>query len=323
VPADSQKQCPDPMDSPRPDDRGRYFGKYRGVVLDNIDELMLGRVLAEVPQVPGALLNWATPCVPYAGPLVGLYAIPPIGANIWIEFEGGNPNYPIWTGCFWLEGEFPFAEVLDPADPALVKIFKTETITLVLNDTPQEGGVLLEVIPPTLDVPATISLSALGLEINYGVANVFLSPEEGITATVTETVVAMTEAAIEVNTSELNVTAENTSIESAVEIVGNVDITGAVEIEGNVDITGAVEIEGNVEIAGAVEIEGNVEIAGAVEVEGNVEVTGATEVIGDVAVTGALEVVGDLAVVGAAEVAGDFAAPVMEGVLFGAVVPPF
>ena len=133
---------PDPLAQRNPDDPGRYFGKYRGVVLDNVDIdpefLGCGRVLVEVPQVPGSVLNWAMPSVPYAGLEVGFWMIPPIGANVWVEFEGGNPNFPIWSGCFWELGEFPFAVALNPLDPALVKIVRTDALDWMvkLGDTP-------------------------------------------------------------------------------------------------------------------------------------------------------------------------------------------
>jgi predicted acyltransferase (DUF342 family) len=312
--------CPDPTQG----NQGPYWGKYRGVVLDNVDPLLLGRILPEVPQIEGSLLNWAMPCVPYAGPLVGFYAIPPIGANVWIEFEGGNPSYPIWSGCFWLEEEFPFAAALDPADPALVKMLKTETITLTLNDTPEEGGVILEVIDPTLDVPCTIALTAAGLAINYGVNDILINPEEGITATVTDTVVAITEEAIEITSAEVNVTATNLSVEAASDFTGDVEITGAVEIEGDVEVTGAVEIEGDVEITGATEMVGDLALTGAAEIGGDMAVAGAVELAGDLAIAGAAEAAGDVAVAGAVEIVGDLAVVgAMEGILFGAVVPPF
>ncbi|MGA2129317.1 MAG: phage baseplate assembly protein V, partial [Xanthobacteraceae bacterium] len=83
----------------------RYFGKYRGKVLDNADPLMLGRILAEVAAVPAMRMNWCVPCVPYAGAGVGFYAMPPVDANVWIEFEGGDVNFPIWSGCFWADNE--------------------------------------------------------------------------------------------------------------------------------------------------------------------------------------------------------------------------
>ena len=47
------------------------------------------------------------PCAPFAGSGVGFFALPPVGANVWVEFEGGDPDYPIWSGCFWGAGEVP------------------------------------------------------------------------------------------------------------------------------------------------------------------------------------------------------------------------
>jgi hypothetical protein len=83
----------------------QYFGKYRGVVLTNTDPLQLGRIMAQVPDV-SAELGWATPCLPYVtNP--GTLAAPPVGTDVWIEFEQGNPDYPIWSGCFWTSGHPP------------------------------------------------------------------------------------------------------------------------------------------------------------------------------------------------------------------------
>ena len=115
----------------------KFFGKYRGKVKFNLDPLMMGRVQVLVPAVLGTgRLSWAMPSVPYAGNGVGFFAVPPVGANIWVEFEGGDPDYPIWSGCFWAEGEVP-------AKPALpeVKVFKTEALTLELTDLPGAGGI--------------------------------------------------------------------------------------------------------------------------------------------------------------------------------------
>ncbi|HEX6229566.1 MAG TPA: phage baseplate assembly protein V, partial [Solirubrobacterales bacterium] len=70
-----------------------YFGKYRGTVEQNLDPLQQGRLQVKVPAVLGdGTLSWAMPCVPYAGSQVGFYAVPPIGANVWVEFEGGDPD---------------------------------------------------------------------------------------------------------------------------------------------------------------------------------------------------------------------------------------
>lgn len=86
--------------------RSRFYGKYRGTVTD-VDAGTL-RIKAQVPAVLGdAVSGWAQPCVPYAGDQVGMFLIPASGAGVWIEFEGGDPSYPIWVGCFWRSGELP------------------------------------------------------------------------------------------------------------------------------------------------------------------------------------------------------------------------
>jgi len=86
--------------------RYRFFGKYRGTVTD-IDAGTL-RIKANVPAVLGQQeTGWCMPCVPYAGPNVGMAFLPEAGAGVWIEFEGGDVSYPIWTGCYWRSGEQP------------------------------------------------------------------------------------------------------------------------------------------------------------------------------------------------------------------------
>ncbi|MEX8521105.1 MAG: phage baseplate assembly protein V [Leptothrix sp. (in: b-proteobacteria)] len=85
------------------DDRAqRYLGKYRGTVINNVDPEQRGRILAMVPDVQGLLpLTWALPCVPIAGKQEGSFMVPQVGAGVWIEFEQGDPDYPIWVGGFW------------------------------------------------------------------------------------------------------------------------------------------------------------------------------------------------------------------------------
>jgi len=86
--------------------RNRYFGKYRGIVTD-VDSSTL-RIKATVPSVLGGTpTGWCQLCVPYAGPNVGFFFVPDVGAAVWIEFEGGDVSYPIWSGCFWRAGELP------------------------------------------------------------------------------------------------------------------------------------------------------------------------------------------------------------------------
>lgn len=83
----------------------KYYGKYRGTVLNNIDPEQRGRLTLLVPDVLGIVpSSWAESCAPLAGPTgppMGVYLVPPIGAGVWVEFEHGDPSYPIWTGCRW------------------------------------------------------------------------------------------------------------------------------------------------------------------------------------------------------------------------------
>jgi len=86
--------------------RNRFYGKYRGTVTDIEDDTL--RIKAMVPAVLGEQASgWCMPCVPYAGQDVGFAFLPEVGAGVWIEFESGDPSYPIWTGCYWRSGEKP------------------------------------------------------------------------------------------------------------------------------------------------------------------------------------------------------------------------
>ena len=80
----------------------RFTGKYLGIVVDNDDPKSLLRLRVRVPEVTGdEITGWCLPCVPYAGQDVGFFFLPESGAAVWIEFEGGDVSYPIWTGCWW------------------------------------------------------------------------------------------------------------------------------------------------------------------------------------------------------------------------------
>jgi uncharacterized protein involved in type VI secretion and phage assembly len=92
--------------------RNRFYGKYRGVVTD-VDASTM-RIKASVPAVlPGAPTGWCAPCVPYAGPQVGFLMLPEVGSGVWIEFEGGDVSFPIWTGCYWNAGDVPSSASAD------------------------------------------------------------------------------------------------------------------------------------------------------------------------------------------------------------------
>jgi hypothetical protein len=229
----------------------RYYGKYRGKVLDNLDPLFLGRILANVAAVQGMRLNWCMPCVPYAGEGVGFYAIPPIDANVWIEFEGGDPNYPIWSGCFWGEDEVPTGAP-GPPNPE-VKVFKTQYATLVMNDTPEVGGITIECHAEAVATPLSIIFNSAGITISAEPAVIKMITEEGITLTYPPDTIAMTADTIEITVppSAMTVTSEAIAIDSALDV--NVAAAGAVSIEAGADasissatilLDGVVSVEG-------------------------------------------------------------------------------
>lgn len=112
--------------------RGHFFGKYRGVVKDNADSANVGRLKVTVPSVLGTLELWAMPCVPYAGDGVGFYSLPEAGTGVWVEFEAGDPSYPVWTGFFWGSGQLP------DSGGAAVKIWKTQKVTIRIDDDADE-----------------------------------------------------------------------------------------------------------------------------------------------------------------------------------------
>jgi hypothetical protein len=149
-----------------------FFGKYRGKVENNVDPLQQGRVQVSVPAIYGdARLAWAMPCAPDAGKKVGLFLIPPKGANVWVEFEAGNIDYPIWSGCFWDRGEVP-SKTAAPD----VKVLKTEGIEVTLSDVKGAGGITLKTTSPAVTVPSTIVVDSKAIQITMQGAKLRVTP---------------------------------------------------------------------------------------------------------------------------------------------------
>jgi type VI secretion system (T6SS) baseplate-like injector VgrG len=132
--------------------RGRYPGLYRGTVTINVDPMQRGRLLLQVPDVLSFIpTTWAEPCVPLAGPTgppMGVYMVPPIGAGVWVQFEQGDPDYPVWIGCRWgLPSDIPpLARLGNPADPNIV-IQSLLQHTFMISDmppSPATGGIILK-----------------------------------------------------------------------------------------------------------------------------------------------------------------------------------
>ncbi|GAA3832268.1 phage baseplate assembly protein V [Streptomyces phyllanthi] len=128
----------------------RYLGKYRGRVVDNDDPLHIGRITAEVPDVLGnEPSTWALPCLPFAGPESGQFVVPPPGTGVWVEFEQGDPSYPVWTGCWYgAAAELPpdaRRELLANAPYKPVVVQTPRAHKIVMNDmTGPDEGILLQ-----------------------------------------------------------------------------------------------------------------------------------------------------------------------------------
>ncbi|QAA81838.1 hypothetical protein EI546_08955 [Aequorivita sp. H23M31] len=114
--------------------RSKFFGKYRGLVVDNNDPTQRGRVKVKVPAVLSDLEIWALPCLPYTGDNVGIYTIPDADAGVWVEFEGGNPSFPIWTGGFWADDQLPRNEKNDEPTPSLRMMRSQKGLMITFND---------------------------------------------------------------------------------------------------------------------------------------------------------------------------------------------
>jgi uncharacterized protein involved in type VI secretion and phage assembly len=135
----------------------RYYGKYRAFVVDNADPEDRGRLRLRVPSVLGdeVVSGWALPCAPYGGSAdLGFFFVPEVDAGVWVEFEAGNLDYPVWVGTFWGkpggESEVPKPNGQDGAEeegvqsPPTRKIIKTlKGHTIQLEDADDEEMILI------------------------------------------------------------------------------------------------------------------------------------------------------------------------------------
>ena len=160
-----------------------FYGKYRGTVINNIDPLQIGRIQAIVPDVAGFFpSSWAMPCVPVAGINMGMFTVPSIGAGVWVEFERGDPDFPIWVGGYWgSAAETPL--LAHSVLPGLAGITLQTTLKngIVISDTPgPTGGIMIQTT-----LGAMISVSDVGITISNGKGAIItmLGPTTDINAT--------------------------------------------------------------------------------------------------------------------------------------------
>lgn len=163
-----------------------YYGKYRGTVVSPVDTTMMGRITASVTIGGAPLLVVANACTPFAGPGCGFYAIPPIGAGVWIEFEEGDLDRPIYSGCYWRTGEIMamMSPDLPPPTPATMQnmvVLRTPFARLKMNILTGEMSLESVLIPPgTPAKPTAVHFTPLGIEISYGPTSVIKLDATGI-----------------------------------------------------------------------------------------------------------------------------------------------
>jgi uncharacterized protein involved in type VI secretion and phage assembly len=144
----------------------KFYGKYRGTVINNIDPMLSGRLMVQVPDVLGLIpSSWALPCWPVTGVQSGVFVLPLIGAGVWVEFEQGDPDYPIWTGCFpGSSADIPaIALAGNPASPSIVLQTGLQNAIMISDMPGPAGGILLKTTTGAL-----ISINDVGITISNG-----------------------------------------------------------------------------------------------------------------------------------------------------------
>ena len=144
----------------------KYYGVYRGTVVNNVDPLQIGRIIAIVPDVSGVIpTTWAMPCVPIAGKQMGTFMVPQIGSGVFVQFEAGDPDRPVWMGGWWGDvAEVPALALAGvPGDPNIV-IQTTLQNSVIVSDLPgPTGGIMLK-----STTGATIIVNDTGIYIQNG-----------------------------------------------------------------------------------------------------------------------------------------------------------
>jgi hypothetical protein len=169
----------------------RFYGKYRGTVVQNVDPELRARILCMVPDVLGpAPSSWCEACAPLAGVTglpMGVYLVPPLGAGVWVEFEQGDPGRPIWTGCRFGTGDVPPMALLGtPASPN------------IMLQTTAQNGLMISDLPPTPLTGGIMLRSTSGAMIVVNDSGVFIQNGKGAMITMIGKVVDINSGALTV-----------------------------------------------------------------------------------------------------------------------------
>lgn len=140
---------------------GRYYSSYRGYVIENADPNYQGRIKVMVPQISSdtVIQNWAYPKGFYGGKEYGYQLLPPKGTVVWVEFEQGDPNFPMWSYSYrnkdYIEDEFksytkayiktPYGHVIeieDDKENPHIKLLHSDKLSILIDKEKMRYGKL-------------------------------------------------------------------------------------------------------------------------------------------------------------------------------------
>ena len=103
-----------------------------------------------------------------------------VQAGVWIEFEQGDADYPIWTGCFYgSPAEVPvLSHLAPPAVPAIVLQTALQNGILISDVPGPAGGIMLK----SQTGLSTLILNDTGIYLTSGVASIIISAATGAVA---------------------------------------------------------------------------------------------------------------------------------------------
>ena len=131
----------------------RYYGIYPGTVVANADPDNRGRIQALCPAVGVRLPEqiddgwWALPSMPGlavdpdTGQVTGTFHPPDVGTAVWMQFQHGDPEFPVYVGGYLIAGKT--SNTFD-AEDALKKGIRTKTgHFLRMSDDPDDLHIML------------------------------------------------------------------------------------------------------------------------------------------------------------------------------------
>jgi phage baseplate assembly protein gpV len=121
---------------------GKYYSVYEGIVEDNDDPQIQGRIKVSVPGLgrDEPLQFFAYPVAPFTGSGFGFFFPPEVGELVWVIFHGGNPSLPLYIGGWWKRNNVP--PEARRSGPPKVRVLRTKAGHRLIFD--EEKGITLQ-----------------------------------------------------------------------------------------------------------------------------------------------------------------------------------